>query len=75
PMMGAYIVMSRRDYHGTEVLPEESISREEALRCITSDAAEQHLLDQIGTLEPGKLADFTVLDFDWMSGDLEELKC
>ncbi|HIF9199266.1 TPA: amidohydrolase [Photobacterium damselae] len=74
PMMGAYIVMSRRDYHGTEVLPQESISREEALRCITSDAAEQHLLNQIGTLESGKLADFTVLNFDWMTGDIEQLK-
>ncbi|HIF9091678.1 TPA: amidohydrolase [Photobacterium damselae] len=74
PLMGAYIVMSRRDYHGTEVLPQESISREEALRCITSSAAEQHLLDEIGSLEPGKLADFTVLDFDWMNDDIEALK-
>ncbi|HIP76488.1 MAG TPA: metal-dependent hydrolase, partial [Psychromonas hadalis] len=74
PMMGAYISMTRLDIDGHIVLPEEAISREDALRAITSEAASQQQLDQIGTLEKGKLADFTVLDFDWMHDDLELLK-
>ncbi|EEX92879.1 hypothetical protein VIOR3934_07403 [Vibrio orientalis CIP 102891 = ATCC 33934] len=74
PMMGAYILMSRDDIDGTPVLPQEALSREEALRAITSSAAKQHMLSNIGSLEKGKLADFTILDFDWMEGPVEELK-
>jgi len=74
PMMGAYIVMSRLDIHDTTVMPEEAISRQNALKAITSAPAKQHLLDNIGSLEAGKFADFTVLDFDWMEDDIERLK-
>ncbi|MGF1697824.1 amidohydrolase family protein [Vibrio lamellibrachiae] len=75
PMLASYILMTRADIDGELVLEQEAVSREEGLRSITSVAAQQHLLgDNIGSLEVGKLADFTVLDFDWLEGDLEELK-
>ena len=74
PMLSAYIAMSRLDINGQEVMPEEAISREEGLRSITSWAAKQHLLSKVGTLEAGKFADFTVLEFDWMEDELDLLK-
>ncbi len=73
PMMGAYILMTRLDIDGNIVLAEEAISRQDALKAITKVAAEQHGLNKIGTLEKGKLADFTVLEFDWMQDDLAKL--
>lgn len=45
--------------------PNEVITREQALRAITYDAAWQCHVDQwIGSLEPGKLADFVILAKD-----------
>ncbi len=45
--------------------PDETITREQALRVITYDAAWQCHVDQwIGSLEPGKLADFVILAKD-----------
>jgi predicted amidohydrolase YtcJ len=53
--------------------PEESLTREQAIRFYTINNA--HLLfseDQLGSLEPGKLADFIVLDTDLLACGMEE---
>ena len=48
---------------GEEIAPEEAISQVQALRAITIDAAWQLFAeDRVGSLEPGKLADLTVVD-------------
>lgn len=53
---------------GEIVMPEEAVSRATALRLFTSKAAEWlYAEDLAGTLEPGKWADFTVLDKDYFS--------
>jgi len=50
------------------VLPEEAVDRVTALKMATTWASEYLLAeDTIGTLEPGKYADFTVLDRDFFS--------
>ena len=50
--------------------PEEKMSRELALRTYTINAAYAAFEDEIkGSIEAGKLADFTVLDKDIMNID------
>jgi predicted amidohydrolase YtcJ len=54
--------------------PDERVGVEAAIRSMTSDAAWQcHSDHEIGTLEPGKFADFVVLDQDPREVDPEAL--
>lgn len=75
PFLALYIAVSRRDIYGDVYGPQQKLGREEALRCMTSDAAfisfEE---DKKGTLEPGKLADLVVLDRDYLTCPEEEIK-
>jgi predicted amidohydrolase YtcJ len=66
PFLGMWIAVTRRArWHEGRVHPEERLNREQAIRFYTRNNA--HLLfleDKVGSLEPGKLADFVVLDTD-----------
>ena len=54
--------------------PAEKLTREEALRGMTRDAAYASFAEtDLGSLEPGKKADFVVFDRDWMSVPVEEI--
>ncbi|MBT6277317.1 MAG: amidohydrolase [Chromatiales bacterium] len=68
PLTAAWVAVNRVGADGKTVqAPGECISVERALRAITIDAA--HILrrdDTLGSLEVGKLADFTILDDDPM---------
>jgi predicted amidohydrolase YtcJ len=69
PFDGLFAAVTRQD-HGLHPeggwLPEQRLSREEALRAYTLDAAFAAFEeDQKGTLTPGKLADLVVLDRDY----------
>ena len=58
-----------------EMLPEEAIDRVTALKMTTTWASEYMLAeDTLGTLEPGKYADFTVLDRDFFTVPIEEIR-
>jgi predicted amidohydrolase YtcJ len=50
---------------GTILAPEEKVSVEAAIRSMTRNAAwAQHDEEELGSLEPGKLADFVILEDD-----------
>jgi predicted amidohydrolase YtcJ len=54
---------------GEIVMPEEAVSRATALRLYTTKAAEWLFVEDLaGTLEPGRFADFIVLENDYFSG-------
>jgi len=59
--------VTRKDYTGRAWSPEERVTREEALWMATHWAAEATGdADKLGTIEVGKLADFVVLDRDYL---------
>ena len=66
PLLAVWCAVNRVGADGETVMaPGERISVDRALRAITIDAA--HVLardDRLGSIEAGKLADFTVLDDD-----------
>jgi predicted amidohydrolase YtcJ len=70
PMLGIHAAVTRQDSSGQPPggwLPAERIGRAEAIRAFTRDAAWAGFMeDEIGSLEPGKRADFIVLDRDIM---------
>jgi predicted amidohydrolase YtcJ len=71
PILGFHAAVTRRDAEGWPPegwLPEQRLAREEALRAFTLDAAyAAYQEDELGSLTPGKLADFVVLSEDIMS--------
>lgn len=74
PFVGIYAATTRKTVTGRELGPEESISREEALRLYTATSAWVTFEDDIkGTLTPGKLADIAVLDRDLFAVSDEDL--
>ena len=57
------------------MMPPDGLTREEALRAITIDAAHHLGLEKdIGTIEAGKFADFAVLEADPTTVPIEDLK-
>jgi predicted amidohydrolase YtcJ len=71
PRLGLYAAVTRQDLKGNPPggwLPGERLSREEALRGFTLDAAWSLFLDQeVGSLEVGKRADLVVFSRDPMT--------
>ena len=58
-----------------ELLPEEGIDRVTGLKMATSWASEYMMAeDTVGTLEPGKYADFAVLEKDFFTIPIEEIR-
>ncbi|MGQ9560760.1 MAG: amidohydrolase [Candidatus Oleimicrobiaceae bacterium] len=68
PLLGIYAAVTRRTIDGKNPrgwVPEQKIGVEEALRAYTAQAAYASFEEtKKGTLQPGKLADFVVLDRD-----------
>ncbi len=77
PRLGLYAAVTRQDLAGWPAggwLPAELLSREEALRGFTLDAAESLFLDgEVGSLEVGKRADLVVFSADIMQVPVERL--
>jgi len=71
PFFGLYSAVTRQDHdghppHGWHA--EQAMTRIEALRAFTLDAAwAGHASESLGTLEPGKRADFILVDRDYFT--------
>ncbi|HXT50547.1 MAG TPA: amidohydrolase [Thermoanaerobaculia bacterium] len=77
PLLGLYAAVSRQDLDGKPAggwLPDQRLTREEALAGFTRDAAWSLFLDdQVGTLEVGKRADLVVYEHDPMTVPAAEI--
>ena len=70
----ASTLLTRRNEQGALVAPEEAIDRITLMKMMTSWAALFVLKeDVLGTLEPGKFADFLVLSKDYFTIPIEEM--
>jgi predicted amidohydrolase YtcJ len=77
PMLGLYAAMTRQDVNGNPTggwAPEERLSRSEALKSFTINAAyAAHMETALGTIEAGKLADLVVLSRDIMTVPVRDI--
>ncbi len=77
PLLTFYAAVARQDLKGWPeggFQPENALTREEALRSITIWAAKANFDDNTsGSLEPGKNADFVILDKDLMTIPISEV--
>lgn len=71
PLIEFYAAVARRDlsgFSGEGWHPEEALTRQQALKLFTLwPAYAAFREDDLGTIEPGKLADFTIFDRDLMT--------
>jgi predicted amidohydrolase YtcJ len=74
PMIPFYFYVTRKTQSGASLAPDEKISREEALRVFTANAAYATFQEKIkGRIAPGMLADFVVLNQDLMTVPDEQI--
>lgn len=75
PFFGMWMAITRKTVDGSVINPQQRITREEALRMWTLNAAYLTFEETIkGSLEPGKLADLIVIDRDYLSCPEDEIK-
>jgi predicted amidohydrolase YtcJ len=75
PFLAMYIAVTRRTELGRVIGPEQRVSREQALRMATIDAAYLSFDEKRkGSIEVGKLGDFTILSEDLLTCDAERIK-
>ncbi len=71
PLLGFYAAITRQDADGNPVEgwhPDQKLTREEALRGFTLDAAYAAFMeDEVGSITPGKYADFVLFSRDIMT--------
>jgi len=74
PLLGIAAAVTRQPEHGAPFYPAQRMTRREAVRAFTRNAAYAGFdEDRLGTLEPGKCADFVVLDRDIFACPAEEI--
>ncbi len=67
-------LLTRRNHAGKTVAPDEAVDRVILMKMMTSWPSYYMLReDRIGTLQPGKLADFLVLNKDYFTVPVEEI--
>lgn len=75
PFFSMWMAISRQTADGGVMEPEQRISREEALRMWTLNAAHLSFEEENkGSIAPGKLADFVVISKDYLSCPIDEIK-
>jgi predicted amidohydrolase YtcJ len=75
PLFLAWSAVTRQTNEGTTLRPDLALSRDAALRAITIDAAYSwRMEDSLGSIRPGKIANFTILERNPYEVDVSELK-
>ena len=76
PFLGIWVTLTRRArWFEGQLHPEESLSREQAIRFYTSNNAYILFLEeQVGSLESGKLADLIVVDRDLLTCPTDDIR-
>lgn len=75
PWFGIWAALTRQTAEGTNLSPEECLTREEALRLYTiNNAILSHQESTQGTLETGKFADLIIVDRDVMTCPTDDIK-
>jgi predicted amidohydrolase YtcJ len=75
PWLAMWSMITRKTESGAVVVPEEAVSREQALRCYTVNTARALFEeDRRGSIEAGKYADMAVLDRDYMSCPEDDIR-
>lgn len=76
PFLGMWVTITRSaKWYDGQLHPEEALTREQAIQFYTRNNA--HLLfweDELGSLEPGKRADFIIVDRDLLTCPINDLK-
>jgi predicted amidohydrolase YtcJ len=75
PVECFYASVTRKLHDGAEFFPEQRMTRDQALRSYTKNAAfAAYEEDLKGTLSPGKLADIVILSKDVLTVPVEEIR-
>lgn len=75
PLAEMWIATERLGQSGKVLGPAERVTRHQALKMVTVDAAYVLSMDHlIGSIETGKLADFTVLDADPLDPEIKDIR-
>jgi len=75
PSVTLWTGITRKGWDGRVYGPEEAVDRKEALRLHTWAPAYQTFSeDRIGTIEVGKLADFTIIEEDFFDMDADRIR-
>jgi predicted amidohydrolase YtcJ len=75
PFLALYIAVSRKTESGRVYGPAQAVSREQAMRMITADAAYLSFDEtNRGSIEVGKLADLAILSDDYMKCQEEQIR-
>ncbi len=74
PWLGLAVTLTRRTENGPVLVPDERLTRKEALRMYTvNNAYLHHEEKEKGTLEVGKLGDAIVIDRDFLTCPVEDI--
>jgi hypothetical protein len=75
PFLAMYVAVTRKTESGRVIAPEQRVSREQALRMTTIDAAYLGFDEtKKGSIEVGKLGDLAILSDDLLTCDAERIK-
>jgi len=75
PWLAMWTMVTRQTERGSIIAPEEALTRKEALQCYTINNAYSSFEENIkGSIEPGKLADLAVLEYDPLTCPMRQLR-